>query len=97
MVLLGIMRILRNTLPLLLFMALLPLERGLAQSFIGTNAPGQGTNFSFTTGAGATNLSPEPATAVEVGREQPAISTQCARPKNSGTMRFANRLPVVGQ
>ena len=28
-----------------------------AQTFIGTNAPGQGTNYNFSVGAGATNLS----------------------------------------
>src|SRR5512135_358675 len=28
-----------------------------AQTFIGTNAPGQGTNYGFSVGAGATNLS----------------------------------------
>jgi hypothetical protein len=28
-----------------------------AQTFSGTNAPNTGTNFSFTVGAGATNLS----------------------------------------
>ena len=28
-----------------------------AQTFVGTNAPGQATNFSFTLGASATNLS----------------------------------------
>src|SRR5438552_3662705 len=30
---------------------------GIAQNFIGTNAPGQGTNYSFTLTTGATNLS----------------------------------------
>src|SRR5271165_3688634 len=28
-----------------------------AQTFVGTNSPGVGTNFTFTIGAGATNLS----------------------------------------
>ena len=42
---------------LLLLSVALPQERSFAQTFIGTNAPGQGTNYSFTVGAGATNLS----------------------------------------
>ena len=36
---------------------LLLAHRILAQTFIGTNAPGQGTNFAFTISAAATNLS----------------------------------------
>ncbi|MFO1476310.1 MAG: hypothetical protein U1F98_06630 [Verrucomicrobiota bacterium] len=30
---------------------------GMAQTFVGSNVPGQGTNYTFTIGAGATNLS----------------------------------------
>src|SRR5260370_25773334 len=41
----------------ILVMAALAANRSQALTFIGTNAPGQGTNFSFTTTAGATNLS----------------------------------------
>jgi hypothetical protein len=40
-----------------LFLAVLPLANLRAQIFPGTNAPGTGTNFTFTVGAGATNLS----------------------------------------
>jgi hypothetical protein len=38
-------------------LALLPITAARAQTFIGTNAPGQGSNFTFTVGAAATNLS----------------------------------------
>src|ERR1039457_2540992 len=40
-----------------LLLALLALTRASAQTFVGTNAPGQGSNFTFTAGVGATNLS----------------------------------------
>jgi len=33
------------------------IDRADAQTFVGTNAPGQGSNYTFTVGTGATNLS----------------------------------------
>jgi hypothetical protein len=39
------------------FLAVLSLDPVLAQTFVGTNAPGTGSNFTFTVGASATNLS----------------------------------------
>src|SRR5512137_1792239 len=39
------------------FLLLLPIPNASAQVFAGTNAPGQGTNFTFSTGLDATNLS----------------------------------------
>lgn len=40
-----------------LHLALFALTRASAQTFVGTNSPGQGSNFTFTAGVGATNLS----------------------------------------
>ena len=45
------------SLPLCVLLASLPFADSFAQSFVGTNAPGQATNYTFTVGAGATNLS----------------------------------------
>ncbi len=42
---------------LFLSLATLPPDLALAQTFPGTNAPGTGSNYNFTVGAGATNLS----------------------------------------
>ena len=40
-----------------LLLGLFAVTQASAQIFVGTNAPGQGSNFTFTVGAGATNLS----------------------------------------
>lgn len=46
-----------TSLALCLSVAALTINHAQAQTFIGTNAPGQGTNYSLSVGAGATNLS----------------------------------------
>ena len=52
-----IMKLNGASLPLCVLLASLPFADSFAQSFVGTNAPGQATNYTFTVGAGATNLS----------------------------------------
>ena len=42
---------------LIVELGLISPRMSVAQIFTGTNAPGQGTNFAFTVGASATNLS----------------------------------------
>src|SRR5882762_4099190 len=51
------MRIFCGAAILCLFFANFTCSRAQAQTFIGTNSPGTGTNYTFTLGAGATNLS----------------------------------------
>src|SRR3954454_4142180 len=54
---LRLMKVFCTSAVLLFSLTLLPLEPGLAQTFVGTNAPSTGSNFTFTVGVGATNLS----------------------------------------
>jgi hypothetical protein len=51
------MKSLSSSLKLALSLTLAAAATAAGQTFVGTNAPGAGTNYTFTTGAGATNLS----------------------------------------
>jgi hypothetical protein len=51
------MRVFCTSLVVFFSLILIPVQNMLAQTFAGTNAPGTGSNFTFTVGAGATNLS----------------------------------------